>query len=214
MNYESRANDVFETVKKNYMCLSVLAVKASTKPKVAWLTYSEEIWTFSKETYKLQYVSDAGGSNLDDSIYSTTYNMSLPSEVESFHNILSTLDVIIDESYASVPSDYTLPTFIVNAHISEYEVFPFIANESVWRYDKQVEASFVIDWFDGAVSQPHIVLGDLIQALHRQSNYTTTFLRNIAKGEGVVNITSVMCTHNRSTPVEPATIPCNSFAIV
>ncbi|KAH9301888.1 hypothetical protein KI387_013471, partial [Taxus chinensis] len=183
MDYEARANNVFKMVEENYLCLRALAMNASTKPTVAWMAFDKDTWSFSNETYKLQYVLDAGGSNLEDWVYISTFNRSLPSEVESFHCILSRLDVVIDESYIAVPSDYTLSTFIENAHISEYDTFSFIANQSVWRYDKQIESSCTIsnDWFDGAISQPQLVLGDLIQAFHPQTNYSTVFLRNIAK---------------------------------
>lgn len=37
----------------------------------------------------VQYVLDAGGSSLEESVYSSTFNMSFRSQVESFHNILS-----------------------------------------------------------------------------------------------------------------------------
>lgn len=218
MNYEARANDVFERVKKNYMCLSALAGNASTKPTVAWITFSEDIWYFSGETYKLQYVLDAGGSNLEEPVYTSTFNMSLRTQVESFHSILSRVDVVIDETYyGSEPSNYTMHLFTQNARIAEYDAFPipypfpFIATGNVWRCDKQIQGHCVIDWLDGGVAQPQLVLGDFIQALHPQSNYTTTFLRNIAKGEGAIDVSIEGCTHDKSTQMEPTMVPCSSF---
>lgn len=133
-------------------------------------------------------------------------------------DLIQRVDIVIDESYYGTEiSNYTMQTFTQNAHITEYDTlptpipFPFIDTGNVWRYDKKIQGSSVVDWWDGGLAQPQLALGDFIQALHPQPNYTTTFLRNIAKGEGTVDATIEGCTHDKSTPMEPTLVPCDSF---
>ncbi|KZV30123.1 hypothetical protein F511_19666 [Dorcoceras hygrometricum] len=84
-----------------------------------------------------------------------------------------------------------------------------MASQSLWRYDKRLyQDSDALDWFDGAISQPHLVLADLIEALYPTGNYTTIYFRNIAKGEGVVNIGPEMCNRERDVLMEPVIVPC------
>ncbi|RWR90516.1 hypothetical protein CKAN_01961300 [Cinnamomum micranthum f. kanehirae] len=209
-NLETRANEVFDAVKTNYLCLSRAAANKTTsfKPVVAWLLYSEGMWSFVKEEYKMKYVVDAGGESLDDSISKSIYNVSIPDDLDNFHAILCTIDVVIDETYAPEPTAYTISTFLDNTKAQDNSSFPFLTNGRFWRYDKRIHDAAPLDWFDGGISQPQLVLADLIEAFFPSGNYNTTYFRNLGKEEGVISIVPDKCGRDSSTPMDPVIVPC------
>uniref|UniRef100_A0A804LCJ0 Fe/B12 periplasmic-binding domain-containing protein n=1 Tax=Zea mays TaxID=4577 RepID=A0A804LCJ0_MAIZE len=196
-NSENRANAVYDAVKTNYLCLSKVAANLGTrfKPVVAWIEFT-------------QYVTDAGAEIVDATITDKRFNSSDPEDMDNFHAILCTVDVVIDQTYALEPAEYKLSTFLENINVSHDSCYSFVSNRSIWRFDKRIGASGTLDWSDGAISQPQLVLGDLIEIFFPTGNYITIYFRNLAKDEGVTEIGPEMCTRSISTPMDPIILSC------
>ncbi|KAK7290259.1 hypothetical protein RIF29_04550 [Crotalaria pallida] len=208
-NVEARANEVYNEVKENYLCLAKIAKsRTSFKPTVAWMKYDNGVWSFTKEKYQLKYLEDAGGETVDASITKNTYNVTNPDDLEELHAILCTVEVVIDETLTSDPANYTLSTFIQNLNVEDRSCFSFLSNTSLWRYDKRIQSYAALDFYNEAVSQPQLVLADLIEVLFPTGNYTMTYFRNLAKGEVPTNIGPEMCDRDTSVALEPSIVAC------
>jgi hypothetical protein len=120
----------------------------------------------------------------------------------AFQTFLKTIDVVIDETYAIDPTNYTLSTFLRNFNLTgptANQTYPFLKNQAVFREDGLLSngtSGYGLDWFEGALIRPDKVLTDMVRAVQPKSlpkTYTWTWLRNIAAGEAPVVQTPVQC---------------------
>ncbi|KAK1410589.1 hypothetical protein QVD17_37126 [Tagetes erecta] len=207
-NVETRANEIYAAVKSNYMCLVNSAASKKLKPIVAWMEFTDGAWSFTKDAYKLKYIEDAGGENLDESVNSLTYNISSLEDLEQLHAILCTVDVLIDGTLIPDPIGYNSTLFLQNLNIEDQSCFSFLSHDSVWRHDKRLSTDLALDWFDGAISQPQLVLADLIEILFPTGSYTTTYFRNLLKGEAATSLGLENCNRDTFTAMEPTMVTC------
>eukprot|EP00897_Mesotaenium_endlicherianum_P005639 jgi/Mesen1/5102/ME000253S04216 len=208
-NLEARANEVYTQIEDGYSCLNGSAPADATKPVVAWLSFFDGVWTVSGAAYKLQFDLDAGAENLDMSMYGD-FDMTNSTQAAAFSDTLKTLDIVIDESYAVNPPDYTLRNFTTNAGIAANNTatYKFLANKAVWRNDRRMNPAGGLDFYEGATAQPQVVLQDLLRIFHGNGSESTFYFRNLAKGEANAILTADQCTGTPTAAADPVVISC------
>jgi len=201
-NKEREANQLFDKKVSTYQSQRVTK---SPVPRVAWI--QKDSWgseyDISLAHYKTQFVLDAGGSNVNKndiqnalpsvtvtnaasgdtlSLKFSVYGGNQSSTAAAFVELLKNVDVVIDETYASVPKDYTFTTFLDNFFLDASSTLPFVANKKVFRIDGAVSATDDLDWFESRLAKPELFLTDLSKAIHGGGG-STHFLRNVANNE-------------------------------
>lgn len=242
-NKDRYASDIFNAIKESYEeTKNAVDRQGESRPVVAWVTHfvfgDEERYEVSVAPYKTEYVRDAGAENVDideikkaypgvtDSAYSNDIVQfawgqdgegfaTKKDAQEAFWNFLSSVDVIIDETYTFDPLSYTFEEFM-----SEYGLdgaaegvlsgLPWLEPKLVYREDGLISKSNGVDWFEGAIARPDLVLMDVARIVGsaQQGERTKvgefTWLRNIA--ETPVRVTADDCKRLDSCNDTPTTI--------
>jgi hypothetical protein len=226
-NKEIEANAIFDKITERYNAIKTAATSTpvSGRPVIAWVTYSPASiygpanWGFSNATYKEQYSADAGGVALNITAlteqYATTANpyvmfqygaLSFQNEthMSDLKNILSGVDVIIDEGYygEGVGGLADLAKFMSTWGLTDADKpnYKFLANNNVLRIDATLgSTNLATAWYEGAVAEPHEVLYDMVLAYNSSivpsSEVTRTegkYLRNMATTNRTI-VTSAQC---------------------
>ena len=84
-----------------------------------------------------------------------------PDAVAAFHAALSAADVIFDYTRSSDNMNYKASDFA-----EAYGFEPGAAPTNVYRFDGVINSNNGMDWFEGAVLKPAVLLADMVAALH------------------------------------------------
>ncbi|KAK9815192.1 hypothetical protein WJX73_010478 [Symbiochloris irregularis] len=207
-------------------------------PLMAFVDYLDYEPDFAFEVqfapYKLQYTEDAGAVGPDyaevaaipgviPSPFATIPNGTLwfswgegggfatqAEAVAAFQAFLQTVDIVIDETYAADPLSYNLTKFYQTYNITSNTSYPFLRTSQVFREDGLIgpAPSYGLDWFEGAIARPDLVLGDFAAAV-APSEYPgrrPTWIRNIALGQQPTIISDQNCNQVTSCSERPSPI--------
>lgn len=226
-NKEPLANERFNAIVSAYRSA---ATSVSSRPVVAWVSYSapsswsEEKFSMSQATYKLNMTTDAGGMNLDPAaafavvpgvkvttaVSGKTFDLSAEpfgskANSSSFlMKVLANVDVLVDETYAPDPNTYTFQTFLSNFDLTESSELKFVKNKMVLRIDGTMSTAKGLDWYESRIARPDWAVEGLARCLHRDSSKVFKYFRNLAKGETPKVLDASACTE--SLPVCEASV--------
>lgn len=189
-NLEKRANDVMDSIENNYECLRKAANEAAEKngkPTVAWVSQFGGNLTISLNPTWEAYTKAAGGQPLS--------GISAPANVytdfRDFARALYPADVIIDMS-----SGVNTMNDFIRGYGAEVVQLKAFKNGHIYATGKRVDDTATgNDWFESAIVNEHIVLGDLVSIFHAEllPKYERTYLFNIIRNEQPRRITADDC---------------------
>lgn len=214
---ESEANEIFEGHRTRYDCLKKSVVNEDYK-KIAWFDEFSGTYYATTAKYLLTLFDDARAFYTPNC--TGTYSACSAADIAT---ALQEADVVVT---TGVHQGRCLPDFInslVSAGLPNETVmsFPSIQASKVYNIDKRQGRKGGLDWFEGAIIEPDVVLLDIIAVLHPKTldtcrtlgSYKTTWLRNI-ETETASILTSEMCTNTSSyrEPLGSSLQPCECIA--
>jgi len=220
-NKEELANDLFVAQVASYRGLAASYSTQPTVAWIEYNSWGTAAFKLSQAIYKLRYVQHAGGRNVDGNevkrligshmekdtaVSGTTYTLALsgfsgtPAEQKAsasaaFFEALKSLDVsvVIDETYASAPRDYTISSFYDTFGLSASSDLRFITGRKVLRVDGTISEGDGLAWFESRIALPDGAAEGLARAVHGDASKQRLYFRNIAENEEPTVISPGQC---------------------
>jgi len=164
-------------------------------PKIGGVAVTR-YYEINRPDYKLEAILKAGCRPLSLSALTSNFHpvwggnriIAVP-DVESLHEVLTGVDVLVDETYYSPATEYTMDTFLSTYNIShgDKDAFPFLRNDKVLRLDATLGKTIYggTDWFEAGVIRPDVFVAELASYTYDLPDTfpAEMFMRNLATGE-------------------------------
>jgi iron complex transport system substrate-binding protein len=157
-NREAKAEEIFNEIAKQYQDISAKAKAAKNRPTVFVGFNSKGTWYMpGGNSYVAQYFADAGANYLwKDTQSSGTIPLSLEQVFERATNA----DYWLNGSlYWKTKKDLL-------AEDNRYADFKAVKNGNLYNNNARLNSSSGNDYWESGISNPHVVLSDIIQILH------------------------------------------------
>ena len=243
-NKEREANLFFDEVKESWEKFNMHEGKKkkenSEGPLVAWISFQDydgKEFFIHAAPYKVEYIKAAGGRVLDvpsiekrKGVTPTTngvlieFNKRNTTALELLHDILSDVDIVIDETYQQNNTAYDIASFYAQYGMTSSKSekgnkgFKFVKRNKVFRLDgtigKNPMGTDSMDWYETGVARPDLVLKDFQVAFGTQKHkrHERIWLRNLSEGEVPRVIHHKQCKTFASCNARPSVI-CPSVQV-
>eukprot|EP00118_Oscarella_pearsei_P016341 m.155050 g.155050 ORF g.155050 m.155050 type:complete len:442 (+) comp38652_c0_seq1:59-1384(+) len=199
-NAEESANDLFKSISNKYTCLKDRVAKANRtrSVRVAWFDEYGSTFYASSSSYIMEYVKDAGGMYVNNCT-NRSFGACQPNELET---TLEQVDVVLTTGLESRSLDGFVQSLKKALGVTDVnpERFPALRSGALYNVDKRHGEGGGLDWFEGSIVEPDVVLLDLVSILSPDvlgdrflGGFQRVYLRNI-DGEEKTSLGSHNCT--------------------
>ena len=159
LNKETVVNKKFKEIEKEYVRLTSLAKKATSKPSLITGMNARDSWFVPNgNSYVCKFLQDAGGTY---HWANTRATGSLPLSFETVYPVALNADYWLNVSILNIRS-----TEEILAKDSRYADFKAFKSKQIYTYNKRFNAQGANDYWESGAVNPHLVLSDLIKILH------------------------------------------------
>ena len=178
-NLEARANEVYADIRDQYESVSDLAagIPEAEQPRVllnSFLSYADAWHSPGADTYVGQLIHDAGADLILDSDDPTG---SQPYSFEAAYEQGWDADIWLVDTFAVNTADDLL------ALDSRFADFAAFQSGAIWNNNRDVNPNGGNNYYELGVTNPHLVLADLLAIFHPQllPDHKFTFYRRLSE---------------------------------